>query len=322
MPKKQVDQATSVKRSKSGKRLLTAPRRIWYRPLTWQYGPPKPQYKPMPKARILFWTVLGQLKKNWKLFGGIVLIYGILNIILVRGLAGSSDLTNLKSALDSGLQGFDGKLVSTATTFTYLVASSGNGSTDTSSVYQTMLFILCSLAFIWAFRQVMAARTVRVRDSFYHGMYPLVPFLLLFLLLGVQLIPMAIGAGLYSMVTSGGIAVHLWEKAFFLALLVASVLWSLRMATATIFGIYIVALPDMTPIRAYRSARQLVYKRRLIIWRKLLFLTVAMLLLAAAIELPLIAFLTPLAVWTFFIINMLALPIVHGYLYNLYREML
>jgi hypothetical protein len=142
------------------------------------------------------------------------------------------------------------------------------------------------------------------------------------MLLGLQLVPLAIGGGLYSAVIGNGIAVHLWEKAFWLLLFIGLGFWSLRMITASIFAIYVITLPDMTPLRAYRSAKQLVYGRRLLLWRKLIFLPVVLLVLAAAIELPLIFFLTPVAVWIFFGLSMVALPVVHGYLYNLYRAML
>jgi hypothetical protein len=321
--KKRQDAKVAVKRAPdSGARLLQTPKRYWYRPLTWRHRPPVPAYEPLPKARTLFAATLKQLWRHKKLFGGIVTIYGLLNLLLVRGLSGSSDLGQLKSALDSLTHGVGGKISSSLASFAYLLASSGSGNTATSGMYQSVLLIICSLAFIWALRQVLANHTVRIRDSFYQGMYPLVPFMLTFLLLGVQLLPLVIGGSLYSTVISNGIAVHFWEKTLWLVLFIGLGLWSLRMITASVFAVYITTLPDMTPLRAYRSARQLVYGRRLYIWRKLIFLPVVLLLLAAAIELPLILFLTPVAAWIFFALSMLALPIVHSYLYNLYREML
>jgi len=189
-------------------------------------------------------------------------------------------------------------------------------------VYQSILLLVCSLAFIWALRQTLAKQKVRVKDSFYRGMYPLVPFVLVCMLISLQIVPLVVGGSLYSLVITNGIAVQVWEKVLWLTLFVVLAWWSLRMVTASIFALYIVTLPDMTPLRAYRSARQLVHRRRLLIWRKLTFLVVALLLLAIVIELPLILFLTPLATWVFFVLSMAALPIVHGYLYNLYREML
>jgi len=302
--------------------VLEAPKRIWYRPLTWRNHPPVPVRKPLPKARKLFKAVLVQLWQHKKLFLGIALVYGVLSLLLVRGFSSASDATNIKGTLDSLLHGFGGKLASSLAAFAALLSSSGSGNTQVSSMYQSVLLLVCSLAFIWAMRQTLAKHKVRIRDSFYQGMYPLVPFFLVFLLLCVQMVPLVLGGNLYGAVVSNGIAVHLWEKAMFLAVYLLAVLWSLRMITATIFALYIVTLPDMTPLRAYRSAKQLVYGRRLLVWRKLIFLPFVLLLLAALIELPLILVFTPLAVWVFFVCTTLALPLVHGYLYNLYREML
>lgn len=321
-PKKRSQQPAVKRSADSGTRLLQVPKRMWYNPLTWRNHPPVPQYRPLPKARKLFRASLGLLWQHKKLFGGIIVIYGLLNILLVRGLSGSSNLSDLKGTLDSVFHGVGGKLASSATSFVYLLGTSGSGNTATSGVYQSVLLIICSLAFIWALRQVLAKHQVRIRDSFYQGMYPLVPFLLLFLVIGLQLLPLVIGGGLYSTVIGNGIAVHAYEKAFWLVLFIGLGLWSLRMITGSLFALYIVTLPDMTPLSALRSAKQLVYGRRLLIWRKLIYLPVILLILAAIIEFPLILFVTPLAAWVFFGLSMVALAVVHSYLYNLYRELL
>ncbi|HSX30685.1 MAG TPA: hypothetical protein VLE99_02110 [Candidatus Saccharimonadales bacterium] len=309
-------------RAPSGPRRLQIAPRVWYKPLSWRNHPPVPAYRPLPKARLLFWGVLKQTWTHRKLFGGIVVVYAVLTILLVRGLSSTSGATDIKSTLDTVLHGFSGKVTSSVATFSTLLATAGTGATVTSGVYQGVLLIVCSLAFIWALRQALAKHAVRVRDSFYRGMYPLVPFLLTFMLLSAQLIPIGIGSGLYSTMVSYGIAIYFWEKAVWFLVFVALGIWSLRMVTASVFALYVVTLPNMTPLKAYRSARQLVYGRRLLIWRKLIFLPVVLLLIAALVELPIILFATPLAEWTFFGLSMLALPVIHGYLYNLYREML
>jgi hypothetical protein len=310
-----------LRRSDTGTRLLQVPEQIWYLPLTWRHRRPVPDYTPLPKARALFWSVLMLLWKHKALFGVIVLIYGISDAVLAKGLSNGGDLSSLKSSLESVAHGVGGKLLTSGVSFTYLLANSGS-SASSSSGYVVVLLTLCSLAFIWAFRQVLVGNKVRARDSFYQGMYPLIPFLLLFLLMSVQMLPLVAGGGLYAVIVAGGIAVHLWEKIFWVVFCILPAVWSLRMVTATIFAIYIVTLPNMTPLRAYRSARELVYGRRLLIWRKLIFLPVVLLLLAALIEIPLILFATPIARWSFFVISMISLPVVHGYLYRLYREML
>lgn len=326
MPNKSVSKRPRSKKkstvqASTSPRTLSAPKAIWYKPLSWRHRPPVPVRKPIPKARKLFATTVRQLWAHKKLFGGIVLIYGLLNLILVRGLSGSNNLETLKSSLDALANGAAGKIISAATTFSYLLTSSGSGSA-TAGVYQSILFLVCSLAFIWGLRQIVAGHKVRIRDTFYQGMYPMIPFLLIFGLISLQLLPLAGSGALYSLVTTNGIAIGFWERGLFIALLLVFGFWSLRMITATIFAFYIATLPNMAPLQAYRSARQLVYGRRLLLWRKIIFLLLALIVIAAAIEIPLIFFATPVAVWMFFILSMLALPLIHGYLYNLYREML
>jgi hypothetical protein len=307
---------------KSGPRQLYLPKRVWYKPLTWRFKPAAPKYKPLPKARLLFAATCKQLWQHKKLFGGIVAIYGVLNIALVRGLSGSSDLETLKATLDSLTQGITGKLASSFASFGYLLATSGSANAQDSASYQYIVLTISSLAFIWALRQVSAKRSVRIRDSFYSGMYPIVPFFLVVLCIGLQLLPMLLSGTLYGLVVANHIAIGFWQKATFLVVFLVMTFWTLRMITSSIFASYIVTLPGMTPLRALRSAKQLVYGRRLLIWRKLIFLPIALLLLAALIEIPLILFATWLAPWIFFALSMVALPVGHAYLYNLYREML
>jgi hypothetical protein len=265
---------------------------------------------------------LQQLWRHRLLFGGISLIYGLLNLLLVRGLASTSDVGSFKDLVSSVFHGALGQVETAVTSFLYLVSTSGGGGTPTSGTYQTVLLVVVSLAFIWALRQTAAGNRPRIRDSFYLGMYPLVPFLLVLLTIGVQLIPLAIGSFLYSTLVTNGIVIDGGEKLLAGVLCAIPVLWSLRMITASAFALYIVTLPEMTPMKALRSARELVYKRRLLLWRKFILLPVVLLVVAIIIEIPLIVWLTPLAEWAFFVYSMLALAFVHGYMYNLYREML
>jgi hypothetical protein len=323
MPKKTVAaKAKPASRAPARPRQLVLPKRIWYKPLTWRFKLPVPVYKPLPKARRIFASTLRQLWTHKGLFGGIIVIYGILNVFLVRSLTGSSNLAAVKLAIDSTVHGIGGHLLSSVGSFAYLLASSGSGNAQSSSAYQYLLLLFCSLAFIWAFRQVAAKNKVRIRDAFYHGMYPLVPFFLVFLVFCLQLSPAVLSGTAFSLATANHVATTGLEKLPFILLMLVCAWWSLRMITGTVFALYIVTLPDMTPLRAVRSAKKLVYGRRLLIWRKIGFLPFILFVLAALIELPLILFATPLASWVFFAFSMVALPVAHGYLYTLYREML
>jgi len=184
--------------------------------------------------------------------------------------------------------------------------------------------LITSLALIWSFRQLQAGKhsVLRVRDSFYKGMYPLIPVILVVIMISVQLIPLLVGSVLFSLVVANGIAVNAFEIGIWAAVLIATAFWSLRMITASIFAVYIVSLPDMTPMRALRSAKNLVEYRRLVVLRKVLFLPLLIMIPLGTIVLATIAIVPVLAQWVFFALSILILPVVHAYMYTLYRELL
>lgn len=256
------------------------------------------------------------------LFAGITIVYGLLNLLLVQGITGGNDLVDLKATLDEIFTGNIGKIMSGLSIFVVLVGSSGNASNETAGAYQFFLALICSLAIIWALRQVMAGQKLRIRDAYYRGMYPFVPFVLVLLVVGLQLVPLLIGSALYSIVVSNGIAVYFIEKLLWGLLYGMLALLSLYMLSSSLFALYIVTLPDMTPMKALRSARELVRHRRWTVLRKLLALPVMLLIIAAVIMLPIIIWLTPLAQWIFFVLTTTALLAIHAYIYTLYRELL
>jgi hypothetical protein len=260
-----------------------------------------------------------RLRDNWKLFLGIAAVYLVLSLVLVKGFSISADSLDLKTILNGDAKSLTGGLL----VFTLLTVNAGSSSTQVAGLYQTFLILIMSLAVIWALRHVFNSPVqVRVRDAFYQGMYPLIPVLLVILTIGLQLLPMVIGAALYSIVVSQGIAAHPIEEILFAVLGLLLTAWSFRMIISSIFAVYIAALPDMTPMKALRSAKDLVRTRRWTILRKLLFLPFCLLLIALLIMLPVIMLVTPLAQWTFFVLTIAALPAVHAYLYTLYRELL
>lgn len=263
----------------------------------------------------LLWT-------HKKLFIGITLIYGLLNLVLVQGFAATTDVASLKQQLNQIFTGNFGSLATSFSVFVVLVGSAGNGSSPTAGAYQFFLGLIVSLAIIWALRQIYADTKIRIRDAYYNGMTPLVPFLLVLLVIGLQLLPMLIGSTLYSVIINNGIAVYMIEKLLWLGVFLALSLASLYMISSSTIALYIVTLPGMTPMKALRSARHLVKRRRWVVMRKLLFLPLILFIVTAIIMLPIIIFATPLAQWVFFLLTMFALTVIHTYIYNLYRELI
>jgi hypothetical protein len=171
-------------------------------------------------------------------------------------------------------------------------------------------------------RQAANQHKARIRDAYYGGMYPLIPFILTLIVIGLELLPLIISAALYGVVITNGIAAHGYEQVIWVIILLGGLSLTLFLLASSIVSLYIVTLPDMTPLKSLRSARDLVRGRRLSVIRKLLFLPFVLLVVAAIIILPTIAVSSGATVIVFFAINLLSLLAVHSYLYSLYRELL
>jgi hypothetical protein len=268
------------------------------------------------KTIYLLWNYRG-------LFLGLVVVYGILDILLVRGFSGGVNVNSLKHQLSQSQGSKVGQLGLSFSVFINLLTSSSSSSTNSGSgAYQLFLGLIISLATIWMLRQTTAGEPIRFRNAFYKGMYPLIPFILVLLVVLLQTVPFLIGGGLYDLVVTNGIAVHLAEELLWGLLFAVLTFISVYMLCSSLFALYIVTLPDMTPIKALRSARQLVRYRRLSVFRKLLYLPIALLVVASVIMIPVIAFLAPAAPWVLFVLAIAALVSSHAYMYTLYRELL
>lgn len=275
----------------------------------------------LPSAWKLSRQTLGILWRNKKLFAGIVLVYILLNLVFVHGLGNGFDISGAKDQMALGLGGAQ-QFASSLLVFAALFGSSGSDSNPAGSAYQLIIGMLISLAVIWAARQIAAGQRPTLRQVFYQGMYPLVPFVLVLLVVLLQLLPLVLGAAFFTITVGGGIAATGLEQT--IAALIFGVLGfiSIYMVCSSLLALYIVTLPDMTPMKALKSARQLVRYRRGQVFRKLLYLPIAVLVAMALILVPAIVFVAPLAPWIFFILSMSALVVVHVYMYTLYKALL
>ncbi len=279
-----------------------------------------PVRKPLPNAFRITASAARLVWEHKILFGGISLMYGILVIVLVQGLSGGTNVTGLKELLNNFFTGHFGSIASGLTIFVVLLGSVGSNASG-NGAYQFVLTLITSLAIIWGLRQVKAGSNPSIKDAFYKGMYPLIPLLFVLLIVGIELLPLLAGSAIYN-AAMGGTAVGWIEKGVFIAVYAALGIWSGYMLSSSLFAIYIVTLPEMTPLKALRSARNLVKGRRWSIVRKVIFLPFALLIGGALIMLPIILIATPLARWIFFILSTFIILAVHSYMYTIYRELI
>lgn len=278
-----------------------------------------PSGKQLPGIAKLCRTALVPLKRNRKLFIGLILIHFILTVMFASGIASTVDFVSVKHNIEQTFGGHINKFGSALALFSYAISSGGVGA---SSNYQVFITLIFTLAIIWGIRQTLAEETVNIRRAFYQGMYPLIPFLAVLAVIGLQLIPALIGNTLLSTVLANGLAISAMEKLFWWILFILLSMLSLYMVLSSIFGLYVSTLPDMTPIKALRSARGLVLHRRVQVALRLLGLPVVLLVLYGLVMIPLI-FILPIAVVpAFMLLNSFTLFFANSYLYAFYRELI
>lgn len=277
---------------------------------------------PLPGALRLMRQVLGLIRRNKRLFLGIIAVHIVLSIIFVRGFGISHDLVDLKQNLSEILGTGVNQLSVSIALFGQLASTAGSRASDVAGAYQVFLTLITSLAIIWTARQALAGHTITVRDAFYKGLYPIVPFILVLSVIGLQAVPALLGNLLYSLAVSNGTLVTTPEKLFALIIFLLLVLLSLYMIISSVFALYISTLPDMTPLRALRSARELVLDRRFAVGLRLVALPLSLLIIAMVIIIPLIILAPWLVEPVFFVMGSLGLLVAHLYMYSLYRSLL
>lgn len=313
-------QATGKKAKASSTRRIKPPAYKTFR-LSKRIRHPGPK---LPAARKLFTGSVRHLLSNKKLYFGISAVYLILTILLVRGFGFGFDsqLVEVKEIITDASGDQISEVLTGAALLAVLVDTVGQAPSQVGGIYQSILLVIVSLALIWALRQTHANERPQVKDAFYRGMQPLVPFILVFTVIILQLIPLAIGNFIFNIVIRNGLAVTGFEQFIWAALYALLALVSFYMLTSSLFALYIVTLPDITPMQALRSARELVRYRRLSVVRKIVFLPLVALLLLIVIMLPVVYFLTPVAEIILFVFTIFGVAIVHAYMYELYRKLL
>lgn len=283
----------------------------------------KVHYQPIAKVRSVLRASLAIVKKQPRVFAGIVIVYIVLGLVLVRNFQSLFDLPSIKSTLGEYYDGATGKTVASLALFGVLI-SSGNtsGATANASVYQTIITLMTALAVVWVVRHHAVAYRLRIRDGFYRGMYPLIPLIGVLMVISLQLIPLAVAGWLYSTVIVGGIAVAAIEVVLWAILILLLATLSLYMVTSSIFALVIVTLPDMTPLRALRSARQLVLHRRWQVVRHVIAFCLLSVCVLGLVMLPFLLWLTAIAEWVFFVLSACLAVWAVVYVYSLYTELL
>lgn len=280
------------------------------------------QAKKLVSSRRLFSDTIKLFSKNKKLFFGLAFIHFILTFIFVQGLSSSLDIVGIKKEIGDVIGDEKGGISTAFALYGFLIGSAGTTAGEAGSAYQLFIMLITSLAVIWTVRQLLVGELPRIKDGFYKGVYPLVPFILVLVVVSLQLIPLLAGNFVYNTVIQNGLAVTPIEQVIWLLMFIALALLSAYMLTSSLFALFIVTLPDMTPIKALRSARELVLHRRLAVWIRIIFMPVVLLLASAVTLMPLLLLIPAVSEIIFLLLLSFGLVTLQIYMYMLYRALI
>ncbi len=276
--------------------------------------------KKLPSTFSLLLDAKRHIWRNRKVFFGVVAVFLLLNLIFVKGFASTLDISNLKDQL---LQTGSGASANVALV-NALFGAGNSGSTEVSGLYQSLILIIVTLAFVWLYRHTSGPEKlkIKIRQPFYDGMSPLVPFLIVMCVIGLQLIPMLAGLGILGTVLSNNLAATGIEQTLWALLTLALTILTFYLISSSLFALVIVTLPGTGPRAALKDARQVVAGRRWIIMRKLLLMAIIVAVGFWLLIFLSIAVVPLLAEWIFFGLSAVLVPVVIGFIYKLYRAML
>jgi len=282
-------------------------------------------YKPLPSAWSLWKLSLSMFWKHKRTIGLFLLIYAILYVIFVRGISGGINLGELRDTLkESAVTG----VLASFTLFGVLVSDSGSTTSEIASIYQGLLLVVGSLAFIWLLRQLSGEKPmrVRVRDAFYRGMQPLVPFIIVVSVIALELVPFSIGGFILNVVLANSLTGSGSELFGIYVICLLLVILSLYLVSGSIAALYIVTLPGMEPIKAIRASHQVLRMHRWSVIRKFVLLVLFLLGASLLIFIPLLLTIPSNFSWIneyiFFAGSVSVFAVFHIYMYNLYKSLL
>lgn len=280
---------------------------------------PEPRY--IPSARLLLWQSLKFIIKNFKLFAVIAVVHMVVYFVLIKTPQTSLSVNEIRDTISEVLgKGSEDSWKGTFTTLGTVLGLSS--ATQGGGTQATIAMLLVSLVYIWAIRQLSNKQKINARDAYYQGLAPIFPFLMVLVVATVQIIPFAIAGLIYSIARTGGLFVTgLEDMAFFTIALLFGLL-SLFLVTPTIIALYIVTLPGMYPMHALKSAKKIVQFQRLIVFRRIIALPLLLgtfYILALLFTIRLVPSVT---LYFVEILQFIFLPIVHTYLYKLYRALI
>jgi hypothetical protein len=230
--------------------------------------------------------------RHKRIFIWLGIVYAVLTVGLV-GLASQDTYTTLTDTLnETGASVFDGNWgqIGEASLLFLSVVTVGLNATpsEAQQIYAALLVLMVWLTTIWLLRNLLAGHKVRMRDGLYSAGAPLVSSFLIALVMLVQLLPVALAIIGYSAASVSGLLTNGIEAMLFWVAAAGLGALSLYWLTSSFFALIIATLPGMYPMKALRTAGDMMVGRRLRILYRLLWMFLCIAVTWLLVMLPIV----------------------------------
>jgi len=233
--------------------------------------------------------------KNWKLFLPLLVVAVILNALFV-GIMSESNYVQFQDILDqTSVQVAGGDIGNVAKAGLLLISTVTTGglsgdSSEAAMMFGVMIFLIIWLTTIFLLRHRLAKHKVKLRDGLYNAMTPLISTFLVFVVAVIQCIPIFILIIVYSAaVQTEFLATPFYALVFFI-FAALMILLSGYLLSSSIMAFVAVSAPGLYPMKALRTASELMMGRRVKFIIRVLALILALVIVWVVVMLPLIMF--------------------------------
>lgn len=278
---------------------------------------PEPRY--IPTSWTLFKSSVHFLSRNARPLSGLLFLQAVLYFLLLRQPA-ELDLTTIQDTIRNVAQTSPTSGSGVVATLGTVLSSNPNSSINPTAA--TAFIVFFSLFYIWIIRRLHTRLKVKTRDAIYNGPAPIITVTMLLFVMSLQLLPFVVSVFFYVLARTGGFFSTGLEDMTGFFVTAATGLLSFYWLTSTIIALYIASLQGMYPLQALRTAKKLVQAQRFMIFRRILGLMLIAAISYLSILLLVIRFSSAQTYLVMDALQLLFLPLIHVYLYKLYRALI
>ena len=284
-------------------------------------------------------TSLKIIFRNWKLFGLLMLVVVIVNILFV-GIMSEENYQTYQDSLDlsSEVNGYGelGRFAKSGMLFLSSITTAGLSSSigDVQILFLIIFVLMLWLITTYFLRHILAGNKPRFRDGLYNAFAPIISVLVVAVVFFIHLIPFFVFLILYSTAVATDFLSQPLYCFLFWLLGSLLILLSLHLVPISLISLSSVTVPGIYPMQAIHAATDLIQGRRTKYIIRIVFFFLVLAILWVVVMLPItwldlwmkeeMGWLVNMPIVPFFLQCMTAFSIIYttSYFYLFYRRML